>query len=125
MEASGSRFETQKRMSIVAALPDYLDLACCQGVLLTGSLVYGRDTLVHQHSDIDLLCIVEQERSSSLKAMEFFRGPYLNDAAFALFEAGRVDALFNDYMIDGIKLNIGIWRSAFLQDFCHLRASSV
>jgi hypothetical protein len=57
--------------------------------------------------------------------MAFFRGPYLNDAAFTLFESGRVDALFNDYMIDGVKLNIGIWRSAFLQDFCHLQATSI
>jgi hypothetical protein len=123
MDISNSKRETHKRLEIVAALYGYMIPACCQGILLTGSLVYGKNTLVHKQSDIDLLCIIDQHHSHTLQHIKFFRGPYLNDHAFELFEAGSVDGLFNDYMIDGIKINIGIWRYAFLLEFCQLQAT--
>jgi hypothetical protein len=62
--------------------------------------------------------IHNQYHSHALQHIDSFRGPYLNDYAFELFEAGSVDGLFNDYIIDGIKINIGIWRSAFSPATC-------
>ncbi|HZT98536.1 MAG TPA: hypothetical protein VFA10_02680 [Ktedonobacteraceae bacterium] len=51
MNLQDNKTETRKRMHILAALYDYMIPSCCQAILLTGSLVYGKNVLVHQHSD--------------------------------------------------------------------------
>ena len=117
--------ETKKREKIIKSLSTHFDTNLFEGILLTGSMAFGKNHCIRRDSDIDLMLIIRPENIRQIMEYEFFRGPYINETGIELFDAGRVDGIFNDYFVDGIMLNLGIWSSGFFERFCGLEADEI
>jgi hypothetical protein len=119
---NSAQLETKRRQRIIEDLFSRFDVELFEGVLLQGSMVYGRDHCVTADSDIDLLFVLSSENLDSILEFDLFSCGYVNEVARELFVSQRSDCMWTDHMIDDVVLNMGIIRSDFFNCWSQLRS---
>ena len=122
---NSSQLETAHRQRIIDHLFDRFDVDQFEGVLLQGSMVYGRNHCVTAESDIDLLFVLCPKNLSSILEFDLFSRGYINKVAQQLFTNERIDCLWTDHTIDGLLLNMGVIRSGFFDSWTHLKSREI
>jgi len=117
--------ETERRQRIVENLFSRFDAGLFEGVLLQGSMMYGRDHCVTADSDIDLLFVLRPENLERILEFDLFSCGYINEVARELFVSERIDCMWTDHTIDDIVLNMGIIRSSFFNSWSHLKSREI
>jgi hypothetical protein len=113
---------TDLRLKLIRRPLELCQLELFDGILLTGSMVFGRYHSVHETSDIDYIFIINPDKTPQLLEDAFFKATNINHDLIKAFADRHIDRFWLDYESDGIKFNIGIWQRAFVNDFVALRA---
>src|SRR5688500_5556774 len=95
-------------------LVDFLELCRLDffdGVILTGSMVFGRNHSVNEHSDIDIIFFTDSTKIKKLKKEPVFADIDINDDFIEAFALKKIDRFWLDYPLRGVNINIGIWRT--------------
>lgn len=119
---NSTEHETLRRQRIVDGLFSRFDVEAFDGVLLQGSMVYGKNHAVTVDSDIDLLFVLPPENLDWILRFELFESGYVNEVVQNLFSEERIDCTWTDHTIDGVLLNMGLIRSGFFRSWTHLRS---
>ncbi|OGI34462.1 MAG: hypothetical protein A2259_00935 [Candidatus Moranbacteria bacterium RIFOXYA2_FULL_43_15] len=110
--------ETIKRQKIINGLFDKFDKNIFEGILLVGSMSYGRNYSVTKNSDIDLIFIVKRENIDKLLSQNFFvAAEYFNIEKLGLLKR-KTDGFWIDQHVDGVMINMGVYRSESFEKFC-------
>lgn len=117
--------ETARRERIVEELLNCLAPAAVEGVLLQGSMVYGRNFCVTADSDIDLLVVLEPERIYDVAGRGPFAGGIISEWGKRIFADGRADCAWDGFQVDGVVINPGFLSLEFFARWAKLEATSI
>ena len=109
---SVAEVETRKRNGIINELSSNFDFSICEGILLSGSMVYGQNYSIGKDSDIDLLLIIKAENVFKIKQYSFFTSVYYDNHTLELFGEKKVNCFWFDVFKEGIMLNIVVFEYA-------------
>ena len=110
--------ETKRRLVIIERLvPSLGDMP--QGVLLGGSMAWGRNIAVRGSSDMDISIFCPADRLDSLASTEFLDGK-ISEIARKSFRDGAIDVIWPKLEIDGIPVNIFIHNPSSHMAYCRL-----
>ena len=115
--------ETRKRNGIIHKLSSSFDFSICEGILLSGSMVYGKNHSVRKDSDIDLLLIIKAENIFKVKEYPFFASPHYDNHTLKLFSEGASQCFWFDVFENGIMINIGVFEYDYFKKLCDLKES--
>jgi predicted nucleotidyltransferase len=113
--------ETRKRNDIINKLSLYFDFSICEGICLSGSMVYGKNNSVKKDSDIDLFLVVKAENIFKIKQYPFFTSVHYDDHTLELFSKQVVNCFWFDVFVNGIMLNIVVFEYEYFKNFVILR----
>ncbi|HCP08835.1 MAG TPA: hypothetical protein DIT25_03505 [Candidatus Moranbacteria bacterium] len=115
--------ETKKRLKILdRIIKEKIDPRIFEGILLTGSMSFGKNYSVTKDSDIDLLFVIKKENITKIIKSKFFvKSEHFAIERIELLKAGKTDGLWIDQFIDGIMINMGIVSAESFKKICGLR----
>jgi hypothetical protein len=113
--------ETRKRNGIINKLPLSFDFSICEGIILSGSMVYGKNHSVRKDSDIDLLLIIKAENIFKIKQYPFFTSPHYDNHTLKLFSEKVSDCFWFDVFENGIMLNIVVFEYEYFKKLCDFK----
>lgn len=111
--------ETYKRNKIVKNLSSFFDFSVCEGVILSGSMVYGKNYSIRKDSDIDLLLIVKAENIFKIKKYPFFLSSYYDDHTLELFNKKLAQTFWFDIFVDEVMINVVVLEYEYFKEFCN------
>lgn len=115
---SVAEVETRKRNGIINELSSNFDFSICEGILLSGSMVYGQNYSIGKDSDIDLLLIIKAENVFKIKQYSFFTSVYYDNHTLELFGEKKVNCFWFDIFKEGIMLNIVVFEYEYFKRLC-------
>lgn len=113
--------ETRKRHSIITDLSSKFDFSICEGIMLSGSMVYGENYSVKKDSDIDLLLIVKAENIFKIKQYPFFASVHYDDHTLKIFSEKMADCFWFDVFKNGIMLNVVVVEYEYFKKLCEFK----
>ena len=117
--------ETARRDRIIKDLVGHLASAAVEGVLLQGSMYYGRDHCVTAESDIDLLLVVEPSRIHEVIGTGPFTDGIVNEWAKKAFANEDADCIWDGLELDGVVINPGYLSLPFFERWTKLEAECI
>jgi hypothetical protein len=114
--------ETDKRLEIIKKVMISFDKTIFEGILLTGSMSFGKYYSIKKTSDIDLIFLTKEENANKLLNQTFFStSKFFNIEKINLLKSER--ALFwCDQYIDSVKVNMGFCNFNYFKEFCNLKS---
>jgi len=113
--------ETRKRKRIVGKLSSFFDFSICEGILLSGSIVYGKNYSIRKDSDIDLLLIIKAENIFKIKQYPFFSSVHYDNHTLELFNKKVAQIFWFDVFVDEIMLNVVICEYEYFEKICNFK----
>ncbi len=113
--------ETEKRNSIIKKLSSFFDFSICEGILLSGSMVYGKNHSIKKDSDIDLLLIIKAENISKLKQHPFFSSVHYDNHTLKLFNEKVAQIFWFDVFVNKIMFNIVVCEYEYFEKICNFK----
>ncbi len=117
--------ETARRERIIKELLGYLAPAAVEGVLLQGSMVYGRNHCVTADSDIDLLIVLKPRCIYDVTGLGPFAGGIINEWGMQAFAEGEADSIWDGFQMDGVVINPGYLSLEFFESWTRLEATRI
>lgn len=117
--------ETAKREAIIEELVGYLASTAIEGILLTGSMVYGRNYRVTADSDIDLLVILESKCIYDVTEGGPFAGGIISRWGKQTFANLQSDCVWDGFEIDGVVINPGFLSLEFFERWTKLETDTI
>lgn len=117
--------ETRKRNSIIKKLSSKFDFAICEGILLSGSMVYGQNHSVKKDSDIDLLLVIKAENIFKIKQYPFFVSVHYDDHTLELFSEKKANCFWFDVFVNRIMLNIVVVEYEYFKRLCDFKETAL
>jgi hypothetical protein len=113
--------ETGKRNDIIKKLSLKFDFSICEGILLSGSMVYGKNYSVRKDSDIDLLLIIKAENIFRIKQYPFFASVHYDNHTLKLFNEKSVNCFWFDVFENGIMINVVVFEYEYFESLCNFK----
>ena len=117
--------DTEKREAIVVDLVSLLSPVGLDGVLVTGSLVYGRKYSVTANSDVDLLVVLQPQLIHRVALCGPFGQGIISEEGRRAFSLGEVDCMWDGFAVNGVTVNPGYLSLPFLRLWSRLEATVV
>jgi len=117
--------ETARREEIIKELLGYLALAAVEGVLLQGSMVYGRNHCITADSDIDLLVVLKPRCIYDVTGRGPFAGGIINEWGKQVFADREADCIWDGFQVDGVVINPGFLSLEFFERWTRLEATCI
>ncbi len=116
---SDARSETRKRMVIVKKITPSIE-RIVEGILLGGSMGYGKNYSVTKESDIDLAVLIKKNSFDKLLSTEYFKDQ-ISFGVQKLFKKGKIGLIWVTKFIDLIKVNTYVYDCTVHKNFCLLK----
>lgn len=116
---------TRKRKRIIGKLSSFFDFSICEGILLSGSMVYGKNNSIRADSDIDLLLVIKAENIFKLKQYPFSSSIHYDNHTLELFHEKLAQTFYFDVFVDGIMINIVVCEYGYFENLCNLKESKI